>query len=98
MVGHLQGVDLVVIRGLDLPEKYLFCKIECLAAVFMIPVTSKCFPNDWIIRLFETLGFLVEAGQVPLDHGLHPHEGLALRGGLQSEGNIENIDRISHFE
>ena len=95
MVGDLQRANLY--RGLMLPENYLFCKIECFAAIFMIPVTSKCFPNDWIVRLFETLGLLVEAGQVPLDHGLHPHEGLALGGGLPI-GKLKILIEMNHFE
>lgn len=62
---------------------YLLREIECLAPVFMIPVTTECFSNYRIIRLFETLRLFVEAGQVPLNHRLHPHVGLALRGGLK---------------
>ena len=98
-MGHLQRqrVDLDLSEDWMLLENYLFCEIECLAAVFMIPVTSKCFPNDWIIRLFETLGLLVEAGQVPLDHGLHPHVGLALRGGLPRR-KLKISTEVTHCE
>ena len=46
-----------------------------LATVGMLPVTSERLPDNRVVGLLEALGLLVEAGQVPLDHLPHPHQG-----------------------
>ena len=45
-----------------------------LAAARMLPVTPERLAQDRVVGLLEALGLLVEAGQVPLDNLLHPHQ------------------------
>ena len=40
----------------------------------MLPVAAERLPQYRVVGLLEALGLLVEAGQVPLDHLLHPHQ------------------------
>ena len=40
----------------------------------MLPVTPERLAQDRVVGLLEALGLLVEAGQVPLDNLLHPHQ------------------------
>ena len=49
--------------------------ITRLAAVGMLPVTAERLPKYRVVGFLESLGLLVEAREVPLDHLLHPHEG-----------------------
>ena len=46
----------------------------CLAATRMLPITPERLAQDRVVGLLEALGLLVEAGQVPLDNLLHPHQ------------------------
>ena len=51
--------------------------IQCgtrLAAARMLPITPERLSQDRVVGLLEALGLLVEAGPVPLDNLLHPHQ------------------------
>ena len=58
-------------------------KVECFASIGVLPIAPKCLPDDWVVWFLETLWFLVEARQIPLDHSFHPHERFTLGGGLE---------------
>ena len=60
----------------------------------MLPVASKRFSKNGIVRFLEALWLLVEAREVPLDDGLHAVERFVLFDGTES-GKRQRVSLVN---
>ena len=54
-----------------------------LAAAGVLPVAPERLSDDGVVGLLESLGLLVESGQVPLHNLLHPEQRRVLLHGSE---------------